>query len=210
MPTMKQLPRSLEKLPELNAAQVRYDPDFDVDTDRLCRTLEKWVSPAFGESVPGIRYIRLAKQTAFPLHKIPGYQAPIHQVMGLEFALGSSPSVQRSCSIETFLTQWLMRRMYRLWIDGQKMEVLSLNNSEDYPATRIWMMNNARYEVTFSEGSSYSNTVSVKVDGFLLCDYWVDADRENATVKFADKEFTHSRKPNPPLTTLLGLDKYRN
>lgn len=45
LPPAKNLPSSLRKLPNLNSAHVRYDPDFDVDMQRLCLTLEQWITP---------------------------------------------------------------------------------------------------------------------------------------------------------------------
>lgn len=45
LPPARDLPSSLRKLPALNSAHVRYDPDFDVDMQRLCLTLEQWITP---------------------------------------------------------------------------------------------------------------------------------------------------------------------
>jgi hypothetical protein len=45
MPLSEQLPKSLRALTTLNAAQVRPDPDFFVDMNRLCATLDSYVPP---------------------------------------------------------------------------------------------------------------------------------------------------------------------
>jgi formylglycine-generating enzyme required for sulfatase activity len=43
MPHSEDLPASIRELVEYHGAQVRYDPDFDVDMQRLIRQLERWL-----------------------------------------------------------------------------------------------------------------------------------------------------------------------
>jgi peptide/nickel transport system substrate-binding protein/oligopeptide transport system substrate-binding protein len=48
VPLASDLPESLRDLVQLNSLAVRDDPDFNVDVQRLERTLEQWVPPRFG------------------------------------------------------------------------------------------------------------------------------------------------------------------
>src|SRR5579872_1783445 len=68
MPPAQMLPGALARLPYLNAAHVRLDPDFTPDVSRLCEVLDRFVPPRAA--------LPFALPFALPLDRLPRTLSP--------------------------------------------------------------------------------------------------------------------------------------